>query len=220
MGQKPGLPASMSNPMLLTRLRDLYFCESKPEDLTPVDVALLTYLLLRETEDHFITDGQETLAARLGCERGAIKRSIERLLALGWITVQSQHGWNPKTHRKTRTMYAPNGLSVNLEKLPTNAERAARSAPSPEACDLAAEHTGVLLQNGNAKYKKLPRYWERHQRHAAQRLIDQAGSYEMAAALVNFALGHPAHTKATLKSLSAVRQKFAKIWVDYAQNTG
>lgn len=201
----------------LTRLRDLYFSESKPEDITPTDVALLTYLILRETEDHFITDSQETLAARLGCERGAIKRSLDRLKTLGWITVKEQHEWNPKAHRKTRSMYAPSGLSINMNRLPTAEDRAKRSALSEEARHLAAQHTAIVIQNSNGKYKRLPKNWERHQTAAAQGLIDRVASYDVALYLVNFALKHPSHKKAAVRSLAAIRQRFPKIWADYAQ---
>jgi hypothetical protein len=198
----------------LTRLRDLYFSESKPKDITPVDVALLTYLILRETEDHFITDSQETLGERLGCDRRTIARSLDRLEKLGWVTVEEKHDWNPKTHRKTRAQFAPSGLSVNLDRLPTTAERAGRNKPSEEAKDLAAQHTGILARlGGGTRYKRSPRLWERHQQHAAQRLIDELGA-DAAFEAVNFALGHPAHKKAVLTSLYALRKRAQQVRED------
>jgi hypothetical protein len=60
-------------------LQNLFFSENKPETLRPVDLALLTYLFLRQTEDHYIHDSQLTLAKRLGCERQAIGDSVKRL---------------------------------------------------------------------------------------------------------------------------------------------
>jgi DNA-binding MarR family transcriptional regulator len=81
---------------ITNRLRSLYFAESKPKKLTPTDLALLTYLLLRETEDHFIYDSQETLGARLGCDRRTVSASIKRLKKLGWVTVEQKWDWNPK----------------------------------------------------------------------------------------------------------------------------
>jgi hypothetical protein len=34
------------------------YSENKPAELRPVDIALLTYLILRQTEDHYINDSQ------------------------------------------------------------------------------------------------------------------------------------------------------------------
>lgn len=208
----------MSTSTITDRLRNLYFSESKPEELQPIDVALLTYLLLRETEDHFITDSQETLAARLGCERGAIRRSLDRLEKLRWVTVKKSFDWNDKTRRKTRGIFGSSGLSVNLEKLPKLADRATRNEPSPDAIDLADGYTAWVVSNVPSRYKSLPKRWHAQQRYAAQRLIENAGSVETAEVLVNFALNHPAHQAAARASLSAIRRKFGAIWKDYAEH--
>ena len=198
------------------RLRDLYFSERKPKDLTPTDMALLTYLLLRESEDHFIFDSQETIGARLGCDRRTVAKSIERLETLGWPTVNEQWEWNPKKRRKTRAMYAPSGLSVNLDRLPASGDRATRNKPSDDAKDLAAQHGAILVQNGvGSRYKRSPRRFTTHQEQAAQRLIDECGSSpEAAAETFNFALNHPAHKKAALTSLYAVRRRLGRIRED------
>jgi DNA-binding transcriptional MocR family regulator len=202
------------------RLRDLYFSENKPDKLQPIDVALLSYLLLRESEDQFIRDSQETLAARLGCERGAIKRSIDRLEKMGWISVTKQFDWNGKTHRNTRGIFGSSGLSVNLEKLPKLADRATRGEPSEDAIKLAKGYTAWLMQHVPNKYKRFPKRWDAHQQYAAQQLIDRAGSVEMATALVNFALLNPKHKAAARTSLSGIRRKFGAIWSDYAEMVG
>ena len=73
--------------------------------------------ILRQTEDHFISDSQLTLANRLGCERKAIAESIKRLNDLGWIVSKAQWQWSEKTKRKTRSIGKTVGLSVNLDKL-------------------------------------------------------------------------------------------------------
>jgi len=197
------------------RLHNLYFSESKPKKLKPVDVALLTYLILRQAEDHFIFDSQETLGKRLGCERETVARSIDRLKRLGWIEVEQRWEFNAKTHRKTRTMYAPLGLSINLEKLPTTADRPTRIEPSEDAKDMAKQHTGILARNGmGSRYKRSPKRFERHQQHAAQRLIDEVGGYDAAVEVFNFALEHPAHRKAALTSLYHIRRRVKQIAAD------
>ena len=73
----------MNQRSTIALLQNLYFSESKPAELRPIDLALLTYLVLRQTEDHFIFDSQLTLADRLGCKRDAIADSVKRLEGLG-----------------------------------------------------------------------------------------------------------------------------------------
>lgn len=205
---------------MIERLRDLYGSENKPADLTPSDVALLTYLLLKESEDHFVYDSQETIAARLGCERGAVARSIDRLEKLGWVTVRKQWDWTPETRRKTRGIFGSSGLSLNLDKLPTRTDRAKRNAPGDEAKRLAAEYTGKVVANGGTSYKRFPKRWKAHQEWSAQWLIDKAGSPEMAWALVSFALDHAAHQKAVLRTLYELRRRFTRVWADYEREIG
>jgi DNA-binding MarR family transcriptional regulator len=202
-----------TSPAIIQRLHNLYFSENKPKKITPTDVALVTYLLLRQSEDHFIRDTQETLGARLGCDRRTIARSIKRLKELGWLIVEQPWEFNPTNHRKTRTMYAPLGLSVNLDKLPI--DRARRSAPGEEAKDLAMKHSGVLLRRGvGNRYKRSPKRWKSHQEAAAQRLIDETGSKIAAVNVVNFALKHPDHKKAAHTSLYHIRRRLGRIQAD------
>jgi hypothetical protein len=110
-------------------------------------------------------------------------------------------------------MYAPSGLSINLDKLPTSVNRTTRTAPSEDAKDLAQQHTTILVQNGKgSRYKRSPKRWERHQQMAAQRLIDEVGGdYDAAIEVLNFALTHPTHKKAALKSLYEVRRRRERI---------
>jgi hypothetical protein len=69
----------MNHKSTITMLQNLFFSETKPAELKPVDLSLLTYLILRRAEDHYIHDSQLTLANRLGCERQAIRDGIGRL---------------------------------------------------------------------------------------------------------------------------------------------
>ncbi len=108
-----------------------------------MDIALLTYLIVRQTEDHYINDSQLTLANRLGCERKTIADSIKRLDGLGWIVSKKPWQWSEKTQRKTRSIGKTVGLSVNLDKLPQAQDRAKHSLPGPDAVKLAAKHTAI-----------------------------------------------------------------------------
>jgi Helix-turn-helix domain len=202
----------------LTRLHDLYFSETKPKKLKPIDLALLTYLILRGTDDHFIYDSQETLAARLGCTRNTIGTSIKRLQSLKWITVQRPTNWNEKMRRRSKAIYVPLGLSANIDQLPVSADRADRSAISEDARELAAQHTLIVMKfKGQSKYKQLPKNFGRFQESAAQRLIDELGSYDDVADVVNFAVNDsPQHHKAGITSLYAIRQRLGTIRTDMA----
>lgn len=190
---------------MTARLMGIYFSENKPEELKPVDLALLTYLLLRQTEDHYIYDSQATLAERLGCERKTVKRSINNLEKLGWITVKRTYDWNEKTHRKTRAIYASLGLCANPEKLPKRSKADKHSAPSEEAIDLAEQHTNIhqkyRLGGNYTGNRNLPKRWKKHQEYAAQKLIDEIGSDDLIA-FVNFAIDHHQAAKHPLSDLA------------------
>jgi DNA-binding Lrp family transcriptional regulator len=201
----------------LATLRSLYFSESKPESLQPLDVALVTYLILRQSDDHYIRDSQDTLAERLGCERKAIRRSIDRLEKLGWITTDVPYQWSGNTRKKTRVLAKTIGLSVNLAKLPQYEDRATRSAViSDEAKELARRHNAALIKLG--KYGRRPKNnFARMQERAAQRLIDEFGDFETARQAVNFALHDPRFALAAQKSLYEVRRKVRAIRAAYVK---
>ena len=198
---------------IVTRLQNLLFSENKPLELRPVDIALLTYLILRQTEDHCIYDSHLTLANRLGCERRAIADSIKRLSALGWVRTKEPWQWNEKTHRKTKTIGKTVGLSINLEKLPQAKDKTKHSKPSPDAVELGAWHTALLLRNGlggKIRYKA----FEEQQQYAAQRIIDDLG-IDKFSQFIEFVLTDPRHQKTGYTNLYQVRLKLRDIKRDF-----
>lgn len=197
----------MNHKNTIITLQDLLFSENKPDELKPVDIALITYLLLRQTEDHFIFDSQLTLANRLGCERKTIGDSVKRLEALKWITTNEPWQWNPTTKRKTRRMGSTVGLAVNLDKLPQAMDRTKHSKPSPEAVRLAMKHTGSLIKWGVGK--RTDKNFKSQQEHAAQRIIDGMGGYLEAIDLWNFAQNDRRFKKSVKTSLYAMRTRLS-----------
>jgi hypothetical protein len=198
---------------IVARLQNLLFSENKPPQLRPVDVLLLTYLILRQTEDHYIYDSHLTLGNRLRCERRTIADSIKRLSGMRWITTDKQWQWNGKTKRKTRSIGKTVGLSVNLDKLPQAQDKTKHSRPSPVAIDLARWHTALLIKNGlggKTRYKT----FDRQQQYAAQMLIDELGIGKVSKVL-EFALNDPRHQKRGFSSLYWVRAKLPAIKRDY-----
>jgi hypothetical protein len=201
---------------IVAQLQNLYFNEKKPAELRPVDLALLTYLILRQTEDHFITDSQLTLAQRLGCERRTIADSISRLSEIGWIVSRAPYQWSRTTKRKTRRIGGTIGLSINLDKLPKARDRAKHAVPSQDAIDIAARYTTFLRKSGvNTKHKN----FGKHQEHAAQRLIENLGDPKRTVDLINFALQDERFRKTACKSLYEIRTRLAEIRLAYQAQT-
>jgi hypothetical protein len=199
---------------IVARLENLLFSENKPPELRPVDIALLTYLILRQTEDHYIFDSHLTLANRLGCERRTVADSIKRLSDMGWITTDKKWQWNEKTQRRTRSIGATVGLSINLDKLPQAKDKTKHSSPSPDAIDLAKWHTEALVRN-NRGHKIRYKAFDQKQQYAAQRIIDDVGSIDKVSAILDFVLNDPRHQKTGLSSLYRVRAKLKTIKRDF-----
>jgi hypothetical protein len=145
----------------------------------------------------------------LGCKREAIADSIKRLDNIEWITTNRQLKWNPRTHKRTRTIAKTLGLAVNPDKLPRSEDKVRHSRPSTDAKWLAAQHTGQLLKLSLGKNQH--KNFDRQQEQAAQRLIDELGSLEGAVDVVNFAMGNARYHKAARKSLYELRTRLAAI---------
>lgn len=198
---------------IVADLQNLFFSENKPPQLRPVDIALLTYLILRQTEDHFIFDSHLTLANRLGCERRTIADSIKRLSGMGWIKTEEPWQWNENTKRKTRSIGKTVGLSVNMAELPQTEDKTKHSGPSPCAIDLAKWHSALLLKN-NVGSKTRYKTFDQQQQFAAQRLIDELG-VDKVSEFLDFVLNDPRHQKTGYSSLYRVRAKLRAIKRDF-----
>jgi hypothetical protein len=198
---------------IVTRLQNLYFSENKPPQLRPVDIALVSYLVHRQTEDHYIFDSYLTLADRLGCERRTIADSVTRLSAMGWITTRKAWQWNETTKQKTRTIGKTTGLSVVLDKLPQAKDKAKHSPPSQYAINLAKWHS-ALLKDNNVGRKTRYKTFDQQQQYAAQKLIDELG-VEKVSDVLDFALSDKRHQRKARKSLYEVRVALKAIQRDY-----
>jgi hypothetical protein len=202
----------MNEKNTITTLHNLFFSENKAAELKPVDIALLTYLVLRQTEDHYIRDSQLTLANRLACSRDAIADSISRLEAIKWITVERPWQFSAKTKRKTRVIGRTVGLAINSDKLPSADDRATRSKPSQNAVHMASQHTALLVKRG--LFRKQFKNFDRFQENAAQWLIDYLGT-DIAFEILNFAMGDKRFQKAAFTSLYKIRSRLPAIKAAY-----
>ena len=192
---------------IVAHLQSLLFSEDKPAELRPVDIALLSYLLLRQTYDHYIYDSQLTLAQRLGCERKGVAESIKKLSDMGWIVRKASWEWNEKTKRKTRSIGRTVGLSINLDKLPQAKDRGKPSLPSPDAIKIATGYTAMLKAMG----VRLHKGFGKQQEHAAQRLIEELNGFQPTTALIQFAIDDPQFQKTAYKSLYEIRTRLPAI---------
>lgn len=202
----------MNQSNTITTLHNLFFSESKPAELKPIDLALLVYLILRQSADHFIYDSQLTLAIRLGCSRDAIADSISRLEKIKWLIVERPWQFSAKTKRKTRVIGRTVGLAINLDKLPSADDRAKRSKPSRDAVHMASQHTALLVKRG--LFRKQFKNFDRFQENAAQWLIDELGA-DIAFEILNFAMEDKRFQKAAFTSLYKIRSRLPAIKAAY-----
>lgn len=157
-------------------LQRLLFSEEKPASLTPVDIAILTYLVLRRSLDHEIIDSEGTLALRLGCERKTIGESIARLKKIEWI--EAAH----------RGVGRSKGLSLRLDKFP--AAQPVRAVITQDAKKLALLYYKALKQNDPKR--RFTKNWLPRQCPSAQRILTlSGGDLALARARLSFAVNHP-----------------------------
>jgi len=154
-------------------LLNLYSNEDKPSEISPLDICVVSYLILRKAFDHEIYDSQSTLAMRLGTDYKAVKRSLARLDTLGWITYRGEGIGKPK------------GISLNLEKLP--AAQPIREKITPDATQLVNFYIELkrAIATKQIKILRLPRNWHQRQLPSAQRLLTIYGDYDTASKVVH-----------------------------------
>lgn len=83
-------------------IQDLLLAD-KPDDATPVAVAIVVTLLSLKT--YGCNYSQRELAAMLGCSVPTIRTAVRTLSRLGWISQTQQAGYTPN-------------LTVNIDRLP------------------------------------------------------------------------------------------------------
>lgn len=180
-------PASLlSNHLTVEVLQRLLFSEDKPSKLTPLDVAVLSYLVLRRCQDHEIFDSQFTLATRLCAETKAVARSLKRLALLKWITLINRG--------KGRTK----GVALNVDKFP--ALQPVRDRITDEARWLAREYVKELVKVEPRRI--FPKGWVDRQFPSAQRILTACGGdVQLAYSMMGFAFMNRDLMKRARKSI-------------------
>jgi hypothetical protein len=165
----------VSNTVVVDILQRLLFSESKPSRLTPTDIAVMTYLILRRAVDHSIHDSHDTIAKRVCVERKAVMDSLARLESVRWITVES------------RGLGRTKSISINIEGLP--AAEPVRSAITPEAKALVRDYYSELKKMGRKQFHK---NWFHRQYPSGQRILTMCGGdLQVAHHLMIWALKSP-----------------------------
>src|ERR1700686_98601 len=65
---------------------------NRPAWMTPFDVNIISYLIVRGADDHEIHDGIQTLAEATACDWRTMQRRLKKLAANGWITSAANKG--------------------------------------------------------------------------------------------------------------------------------
>lgn len=171
---------------LIETIRHLYFSEGKPTQITPVDISILTYLILRRSEDHEIFDSQETIAGRIGCERKTVGESLERLKRMEWISIGGRGQGRTKA------------IAIRTDKLP--ASHGVRAAITQQAKSLTVRYHWYLKRTDPRR--RFRKDWLQRQLPSAQRILTLCGGdLDLARAHLNFAMRHPIYKRRAETSL-------------------
>lgn len=191
----------ISNQVTVDVLHRLFFSESKPRRLKPVDLTVLTYLVLRRCEDHEIFDSYLTIAERVCSDRQTVARSLDRLEKLGWVTVGG------------RGVGLSKAISINADAFP--AAQPLRDKLSPAAKFLVGRYAIALKKAGKEKF---PKGWLLRQVPSAQRILTNCGDdLQLARWMVGFAMHDPrfkARAQMSLYNLLAVWPQVVRAYAD------
>jgi len=191
----------LSDNSIVEQLLNLYTSEEHPSKLQPIDIALVTYLVLRRTHDHEIFDSQLTIAQRLCSDRRAVAHSFDRLKSIKWISVR----------KRGRGM--TDAIALNVESLP--ATRKLRQKITPEARELAERYQLALRALGPRRFTK---NWLSRQAANAQIILGFCdGNLELARRLVGFAIRKSRHQKKARISLYHARMVWSRIVQEYQE---
>jgi len=192
----------LTDKLTVETIRNFLADEHKPQDLEPVDLLFMVYLMLRKAEDGGIQDSQQTLARRFGCSVKTIWRSQNRLKS------KSNSDYIACVRRVGRT----SEVSLNVENIP--AEKSLRLLLSEEATRLAAWYKGELQKRHRKKFPK--RFTEQNTPTAQRILNDCGGNVDLAKRLLEFALGPSMYRKAAMNGLYKLFERWPKVKRSYA----
>jgi hypothetical protein len=148
----------LDNHVLIDILQRMFYSEAKPSNLLPVDLSVMTYLLLRRCTDHAIFDSYQTIAERVCVERKTVPESLDRLQRAGWIALGSRGPGRSKA------------VTINIDKFP--AAQPVRDRITLEARVLVQEYVKEL---GKVGRRKFPKQWIPRQLPSAQRILTKCG---------------------------------------------
>jgi len=175
---------------------------NRPSWMTPVDVALISYLIVRGADDHEINDGIQTLAEATACDWRTVQRRLKKLASNGWLTSATNKG---STKSFTLTNKYREHLAVPI-------------LITPEAQSLANRF--IVYQGKNARTLKFSKFelkrmnrkgYRGIQEVNAAKLIQKVGNEQEAATLVTKAIQDPRFVKEVKNSLYNVNRKLPKI---------
>jgi len=194
-----------TNTELLHLLRTFLSAEDKPSEVLPIDLLLVTRLLLQGSDEQATYLSQATLATQLKCGDDAIAQSQKRLEKLGWLSV-SRRKHQGRTNR----------CVVLDEKLPAADLR--KPVVSPEAKQIAVSYYRWL----RTRHKKPTKGFLQTAPHTIQGLIKRTGGdAKRVYAVIYFAMTNPErkYLARAEKGPSELKKYWPTLMADYDRST-
>jgi hypothetical protein len=188
--------------LLTNVLRRLVSSEELPKDCKPIDLLLVTRLLLQKADEKDVTVSRGTFALNLGCSERTIYDSQQRLLEFGWITLK-------KGAHKGQV----NRIGVVLDKLPLDADLK-KTIASDDAKEVAGRYR-TFLKKQDPRRRFFKGSLQRSEFRFQTLLKKCDGRKELLIAVINFGLKHPAFRDSLLKGPHLLVKHWKALWKAY-----
>lgn len=204
---------NMTDEQLGKTIRHLVCADTKPKDISPVDMLQVIRMLVQRGDEAPLYMSQTTLAEQLGVSVETIQTSQKRLRKHGWLVIR-------KGGSKGRT----NLYSVDLDALPVAGLK--RTVITAEALALAQKYAETVIAQGGWKTKK-PRTRPRKKPLKIKQARIQMWAFVLTtlvkrsktgnnwdglAAILGFAFGHPKFRNLALSGPGKLKP--LRVWGD------
>lgn len=192
----------MKDEQLTNVLRRLVSSENLPRNCKPIDLLLVSRLLLQKADEKDVFVSRATMAENLACGERTIYDSQQRLLKLGWITLK-------KGAHKGQV----NRIGVVLDKLPLDADLT-KTVVSDDARNIAARYRAYLQrQNPRRRFFKNSLQQTAFRFETLLKKCD--GDKDLLVNIVNYGLRHPSFVGAVSKGPHEIAKHWKSLRLAY-----